>query len=422
MAKVYKQISELGQIITGKTPSTSIEEYWGGNFPFITPTDIQGYNTFYQQETERTVSDKGAKKQIKTILPKNSICVTCIGSTIGKVCVTQSESITNQQINSIIPNKENDYRYIYYLMREGLPFFQMVAGGSGSGTPIISKNKFSKFKFPVEEDIRVQRRIAEVLSAYDALIENNNKRIRLLERMAENLYREWFVRFRFPGHETTTIVDGLPQGWSHTTIKALNVELETGSRPQGGIIDIENGIPSIGAENVIGLGKYNFNSVKLIPTPFFNKMKRGIIKDRDILIYKDGAYIGRTSLFQDHFPHEKASVNEHVFLLRTKNPLLQYYLFFTLYQPIYFDVMQNLNTNAAQPGLKQSDILHISIDLPTEGVIGKFNKAITPIIKGIFNLSKENIQLANQRDALLPRLISGKLEVKTENEYLCEHL
>lgn len=221
MARVYKPISKLGKVVTGKTPSTSISQYWSGNIPFITPTDINGYDTYYIPFTERSISDLGAKSQIKTALPPNSVCVTCIGSTIGKLCLTKTNSISNQQINSIIPNEDNDYRYLYYLIRETLPYFQLIAGGSGSGTPIISKAKFEKIKVPVEDDKEKQIVIAKILSAYDLLIENNNRRIKLLERMAENLYREWFVRFRFPGHESTPIVDGLPQGWGYESLDSI---------------------------------------------------------------------------------------------------------------------------------------------------------------------------------------------------------
>ena len=110
MAKRYIPISDLGEIVTGKTPPTANGELWGGSIPFITPTDIKGFSSFYQGETERTVSDIGASKQKKTLLPKNSVCVSCI-ATIGKMCLTSTESITNQQINTIVPNKNYDYRY-----------------------------------------------------------------------------------------------------------------------------------------------------------------------------------------------------------------------------------------------------------------------------------------------------------------------
>ena len=173
MAREYKQVCELGEIITGKTPSTANASLWNGNIPFITPTDIKGYDVFYQDVTERTVSSYGALKQKKTILPPNAVCVSSI-ATIGKMCLTSCASITNQQINSIIVNKANDYRYVLYLLRYNLPYLQLVGGGSGSGTPIISKNKLAKFKFLVEENLPIQKKIASILSTYDTLIENNN--------------------------------------------------------------------------------------------------------------------------------------------------------------------------------------------------------------------------------------------------------
>ena len=102
----YKSISELGKIITGKTPSTSESENFDGDYPFITPSDILTYDKRYIYNTERTISDIGKNKIKNNLLPENSICVVSIGSTIGKICMTSKPSFTNQQINSLIPNEK----------------------------------------------------------------------------------------------------------------------------------------------------------------------------------------------------------------------------------------------------------------------------------------------------------------------------
>ena len=141
-------------------------------------------------------------------------------------------------------------------------------------------------------------------------------------------------------------------------------------------------------------------------------MKKGKIKDRDILIYKDGAYIGRTSLFQDGFPHNEAAVNEHVFLLHAKDERLQYYLFFTLYQKEYYQKMQQLNKNAAQPGINSKAILSLPLLLPATSVVNQFSCFVTPLMKKLCALAKQNRQLEVTRDCLLPKLISGSLEVQ----------
>ena len=113
--------------------------------------------------------------------------------------------------------------------------------------------------------------------------------------------------------------------------------MESGSRPKGGINkDLKEGIPSIGAESIEGLGFYDFQKEKLVTEDFFRKLRKGILKDKDILIYKDGAYIGKTTLFQDNFPYHNCAVNEHVFLVHTKKPDLQYLLYFTLHSKTYY--------------------------------------------------------------------------------------
>ena len=131
--------------------------------------------------------------------------------------------------------------------------------------------------------LEIQNKISDILSAYDDLIENNQKQIKLLEEAVQRLYKEWFVDLRFPGYESTPIIDGVPEGWEKTDLGKIGCRLESGSRPKGGIDStIKNGIPSVGAENVIGLGKYNFSAEKLISKEYYSKMKKGKLKDKDI--------------------------------------------------------------------------------------------------------------------------------------------
>ena len=340
--------------------------------------------------------------------------VICEGGEPGR-CAIWKDQIPNMKIQKALHrvrvHKELDYRYLFYWF--------LFAGKTGAVEQYftgatIKHMPGQKLKSVIidKPPIEVQCRIADILSAYDDLIENNQKQIKLLEEAAQRLYKEWFVDLRFPGHETTSIVGGIPKGWFMTTVGDIGCQIESGSRPKGGIdLSLRDGIPSIGAENVIGLGKYNFSADKLVSFEFYNSMKRGKLKDRDILIYKDGAYIGRTSLFQDGFPHEKAAVNEHVFLLHTENKSLQYFLFFTLYQYEYFVKMQKLNKNAAQPGISAQAMLSLDILLPPFHVVHAFDEFVSPIMKNIFAKAKLNRELAEARNRLLPKLMSGEIEV-----------
>lgn len=426
MSKKYKQLSELGEIITGKTPSTANRELWGGNIPFITPTDINGYTTFYQIDTERTVSEFGANKQKKTVLPPNSVCITCIGSTIGKPCVTKVRSITNQQINSIIPNNNNDYRYVYYLLRLNLPYLQLIGGGSGAGTPIISKNKFSKFKFLVEDDLPTQRRIASILSAYDNLIENNNKRIRLLEQMAENLYKEWFVRFRFPGHEKVEMVDSrlgkLPSSFKVTNMGSVFDDYIGGG---WGNDDASDEFP-VAASVIRGADFPNVWHYDLSTCPRryhkTSNYKSRQLKDGDIIMEISGGTpeqpVGRTVLVTqemiDRFEDGRVICASFCKMIRLKKDLVSPYFFYYwmhyMYDTRIIDRFQLQSTGIInfkfEPFLKKGLVL-----LPPKDIQDAFEKHVVPLIKEINQLAVQIDNLSRQRDLLLPRLMSGKLEV-----------
>ena len=309
----------------------------------------------------------------------------------------------------IEPKEAVDFDYLYYLLKYHQPQLQGLQGGAA--IPHVNPRIINAIEviFP---SIDEQTAIAGILSDYDNLIENNQKQIKLLEEAARRLYKEWFVDLRFPGYEDTPIVDGVPEGWKKCLLGDINCSLESGSRPKGGIdASLVDGVPSIGAENVIGLGCYNYSSEKLITKDFFSKMKRGKLCDKDILIYKDGAYIGRTSLFQDGFPHLEAAVNEHVFLLHAADEHIQYYLFFTLYQQEYYQKMQKLNKNAAQPGINSKAMMSLPVLLPTEDILDGFDSFATPLMHKIFNLAKQNRRLELARDRLLPKLMSGEIEV-----------
>lgn len=394
MAKRYIPISDLGEIVTGKTPPTANGELWGGSIPFITPTDIKGFSSFYQGETERTVSDIGASKQKKTLLPKNSVCVSCI-ATIGKMCLTSTESITNQQINTIVPNKNYDYRYVLYLLRYNLPYIQLVGGGSGSGTPIISKSKFAKFTFLIEDSLPTQQKIASILSAYDSQIENNQKRIKLLEQMAENLYKEWFVRFRFPGYENAEFEGGVPKGW--VSLVGDN------KKPKGWTYGELNQLGTfIRGKNITAAemieGQVPVISAGLEPAGYHNQAN---VCGPCLTISSSGANAGYLKYnLTDIWAADCSYYN---------NPDNIWFVYSSLkyLQP----VISNLQCGAAQPHVYPKDVNRLCVILPPKSLITEYNRQSSLIFKSIHNLKNQIFLLTTQRDLLLPRLMSGKLSI-----------
>lgn len=381
---------------------------------FVSCKDVNNGTIDYANA--RQISERAFLETHKrTQLEPNDILITNSG-TIGRMALVKdipetyrttfqkSVAIVKPDISVVLPT------YLYYKLQNCVTDFVNCSNGSAQKNLLLGTMR--KFQIDLHEDFAQQERLSSILAAYDNLIENNQKQIKLLEEAARRLYKEWFVDLRFPGYEDTPIVDGVPEGWKKCLLGDINCSLESGSRPKGGIdASLVDGVPSIGAENVIGLGCYNYSSEKLITKDFFSKMKRGKLCDKDILIYKDGAYIGRTSLFQDGFPHLEAAVNEYVFLLHAADEHIQYYLFFTLYQQEYYQKMQKLNKNAAQPGINSKAMMSLPVLLPTEDILDGFDSFATPLMHKIFNLAKQNRRLELARDRLLPKLMSGEIEV-----------
>lgn len=409
MFKEYK-IAQIGEVVGGGTPSTSNDEYWDGNIPWITPKDLTGYSSVYISRGESNISETGLNKSGTRLLPENTLLFSS-RAPIGYVAIAQNPLCTNQGFKSIICNEKIvDPLYFYYYIKTNIDYFKHW--GSGATFPEISGNAMRRIKVRIIEEVSLQKKIAAVLYSYDNLIEVNNKRIKVLEQMAENLYKEWFVRFRFPGHETAEFENGLPKGWAEMKLEQFGISLDSGSRPSGGVDDaLTEGMPSLGAEAVNGLGEFDYSNVRLIPFEYYRKMTRGKNTGRDILVYKDGAYIGKTTIFMNGFPYESYAVNEHVFLLNALDADYQLYLYFTLHQAEYYALMQNLNRNAAQPGLSKQDMNRIKIVVPIRERVMAFNKIVEPILKQVFGLAIQKQNLIKQRDLLLPRLMSGKLEV-----------
>jgi type I restriction enzyme S subunit len=284
-----------------------------------------------------------------------------------------------------------------------------------------------------------QRAIADILGTLDDKIELNRRMNETLEAIARALFKSWFVDFdpalakaegRDPGlprHLADLFPDSfedselgeIPAGWAAGRLEDALAELVSGARPKGGAVD--QGVPSIGAENVIGLGHYDFSKEKFVPTEFFEQLrrKRAVVRPGDVLLYKDGAQIGRKTYFDCDFPHADCAINEHVFILRAKSADLQKFLFYWLDQEWMTHEIISLNSNSAQPGINQSGVRSLPLLIPHDDVVRAFDRLSAPLIKRVFSNCHESRTLAALRDTLLPKLISGQLRI-SEAEKLLE--
>lgn len=188
--KEYR-IAELGRVITGTTPSSKFPEEFGSEMPFVTPSDYKNYNKWISV-AERSLSEKGITKLKNRVLPEKSILVTCIGSDMGKVAMNSIPVISNQQINSVIPNENVDADFLYYKLVESYDILKMY-GEAGTAVPIVNKGDFENIEIEIPKEKREQTAIAEVLSSLDDKIDLLHRQNKTLEQLAETLFRQWFV-------------------------------------------------------------------------------------------------------------------------------------------------------------------------------------------------------------------------------------
>ncbi|MBU0599872.1 restriction endonuclease subunit S [bacterium] len=397
----------------GGTPSTKNPEYWNGDIPFLVPTDVTGQKCKYMERTSNYITDLGLKKSSAKINPPGSILLTS-RATIGECVINRVPMVTNQGFINIQAKKDKvDTEYFFYWIKNNRD--HLISLGRGAVYLELVKSVFRKIEIELPS-LSTQRKIASILSAYDNLIELNERRIKILEEMARLIYKEWFVKFRFPGYEKVRMVESelgrIPEGWEATNLGTVLDSIESGSRPKGGAEGFSpDGIPSIGAESIFGLGKFDFNKTKYISKSFFGNMRSGLIKNGDVLLYKDGACIGRKTYFDEDFPFKTCCINEHVFILRVNKRISQKYLFFWIDQLWVTQEIINLNSNSAQPGINKPSVKTLPILIPNHEIVTLFDEIVTPIIKMLFTCCKQNIALRQTRDMLLPRLIEGKIDV-----------
>ena len=295
--------------------------------------------------------------------------------------------------------KGNNPKYLYYLLKT-LPLSSFQGG---SAVPTLNRNHIHPIEVYYTDNIVEQDKIVSILSSLDNKIELNRRINDNLEQQAQALFKSWFVDFEPWGGKK-------PSDWKEGKLGDVIIEVESGSRPKGGAEIL--GIPSIGAEKIESFGSYNYSGEKYVSKDFYSKMKRGHVKDGDVLLYKDGAYTGKCSMALDGFPYENCAVNEHVFLLRTRDSKYQLYLYLTMTQA---DIRSMIHTlacaKAAQPGLNTSELLNVETIVPTEDAMAKFNSIVFDMMHAIANNAIENHRFAQLRDSLLPKLMSGELKI-----------
>lgn len=357
-------------------------------------------HAIYDHRDFRFYIDEQKHKELERFTVKEKDLIISCSGTLGKVSIIKKDDpkgIISQALLILRPEINNiDIKFLYYFLTSPVGFNSIVSVSSGSVQTNIAKRSIIENTEILLPPLPEQRAIAGVLCSLDDKIDLLHRQNKTLEGMAEALWRKMFVEEADLGRKTGKLGDVI-------------ISIETGRRPKGGIdSNLLAGVPSIGAENINGIGNYDYTKTKYVTEEYYSAMKNGGIQNYDILIYKDGAYIGKKSMFANGFPFEKCCINEHVFILRTGKVNSQLFLYFVLEQ----EELEQLNANSAQPGLNQEALRSFEIIIPPDGVINDFGEKAKILIDKIFTNSIQIRTLSRLRDTLLPKLMSGEVKVR----------
>lgn len=399
------RVSEMADIISGGTPKTEISEYWNGDIPWLSVKDFSG-DAKRVYSSEKSITEKGLNNSATQLLYPGDIIISARG-TVGEVAQIGRAMAFNQSCYGLRAKDSYSSDFLYYVLKYQVKYLKAVANGAVFDTIVL--NTFDKMKLYVPE-LYIQKKIAKILSAYDDLIEANNRRIELLEQTAQELYQEWFVRFRFPEHEKVKFENGLPEGWDVVKLGDY-VEIKGGKRlPEGkSLCSEETEHPYIRIRDITSSKFICLNeNLEYIDNETFDIIKRFTVKPKDILISIVGT-IGAIACVGKSL--KGANLTENCIKLININYFTSDFLYHFLNSDAGKGTIQAGIVGATQPKLPIYNIKRIKLLKPQIDVINKFTMMVEPIDQEIMNLMDHNRNLAVQRDLLLPRLISGKLEV-----------
>lgn len=393
-----KTLDELGTVGRGRSKHRprNNPKLFGGKYPFIQTADVKNAN-FYIINFSSTYNEEGLAQS--KLWPAGTLCIT-IAANIADTGILAIPACFPDSIMGFVANEEiADTRFVKYCFDVLQKECKQISQGTAQDN--LSWEKLSTIKFLVPP-LQTQKRIASILSAYDDLIENNQKQIKLLEEAAQRLYKEWFVDLRFPGHESVKIVDGVPEGWNKVRLDAVTSVLKRGISPKYD----ENGEFTVINQKCIRKNIVDYSESRKQSKKYAEELQ---LQESDTVICSTGiGTLGRVG--QIYNVYQNSTFDSHVTLVRANKLIGKQFLFWSLklLQP-YLMSLGKGSTN--QQELYKSDLAACFLLLPEEYIMNAFERQAQELHDTIAVKTKQISSLREARDRLLPKLMSGEIEV-----------
>ena len=417
-------LGDLGRVITGKTPLTAIEGNFGGQIPFVTPSDMDGRKTI--STTARHLTEIGAESVRSSKIPAGSVMVSCIGSDMGKAVIAGRDCITNQQINSIVVDDRFSSEFIYYNLSTRKNEIRHQAAG-GSAQPILNKGHFSQLEIALPP-LAEQQAIAAVLGALDDKIELNRRMNATLEAMARALFQSWFVDFdpvratldgrepvgldqdtaaRFPDHLEDSPLGDIPKGWQVKRISEVVEEVFDG--PHATPPNAEEGPVFLGIKNLTGTALDLSEIRHISESDWFHWTKRVTPRPLDI-VFSYEATLGFFTLIP---PGLRCCLGRRLALIRPRTENGHAHFWFHQFIGPEFQryLMQHSVQGATVDRIPLTQFPNYLVLNPPTALKKTFEVRVAPLWDKIHSNANQSGTLANLRNTLLPKLLSGELRL-----------
>jgi len=395
----HKRLNDLGFVGRGKSEHRprNAAHLLGGPYPFVQTSDVK-HSELYITESSSTYNDAGLAQS--KLWSRGTLCIT-IAANIAETAILDIDACFPDSVIGFIPDEDKaDAKYIKYTF-DALLKKRYQRFTQGAAQDNLSQRKLLSLDFPVP-DLVEQKKIAAILSSYDDLIENNRRRIELLEESARLLYREWFVYFRFPGHEGSQVIDGLPEDWESRSVFDV-AEILSGGTPKTTVPGYWNGGITFFTPKDATSCIYVRETEKELSEAGVDACSTKLYEKNTILLTARGT-VGKINLAQTDM-----AMNQSCYAIIAKKPLSQFFLFFGLQAGVEY--MKRNAVGAVFDAIIRDTFKRIPFVLPPESLRTDFESRVTPIIRQIDTLSEQNRKLAEARDLLLPRLINGEIAV-----------
>jgi type I restriction enzyme S subunit len=389
-----RRLDQCAKFASGGTPSKANAAYWSGDIPWVSSGEM---SQSFLEDTDLHVSSDGAESGTRMV-PKHTVLAVVRGMSLAnefRISITQREMTFNQDIKALHCAEGIDPYFLFYALKARKNHIRQLATEASHGTKKLETDTLSAVEILVPETLEAQKSAASIALNYDDLIENNRRRIGLLEEAARQLYKEWFVRFRFPGHEHVRIIDGVPAGWTKEKLSDLAIATYGHAFKSELFSEEPVGRPVVRIRDVPDRSSQTWTTEE---APTGKTLENG-----DFLIGMDGDF------HMNFWAGGTAWLNQRVVRLMGKGCFSTGLLRVSIERQI-MDLNETITgTTVKHLGAKHLD--RIDLLVPPRALLDQSNEFCEKTRELVVNLSSQNLQLARARDLLLPKLMNGAIAV-----------